>query len=96
MNREEIIDFLSAHKTEFKQNFDLVKIGLFGSYARGENFEDSDIDIVVELKKPDLFYLIGIKQTVEEALGAKVDVVRLRDKMNKSLRYRIERDAIYV
>ena len=96
MNREEIIDFLSAHKTEFKQNFGLVKIGLFGSYARGENFEDSDIDIVVELKKPDLFYLIGIKQTVEEALGAKVDVVRLRDKMNKSLRYRIERDAIYV
>ena len=96
MNREEIIDFLSAHKTEFKQNFGLVKIGLFGSYARGENFEDSDIDIVVELKKPDLFYLIGIKQTVEEALGAKVDVVRLRDKMNKSLRYRIARDAIYV
>jgi hypothetical protein len=96
MNREEIIDFLSAHKTEFKQNFGLVKIGLFGSYARGENFEDSDIDIVVELKKPDLFYLIGIKQTVEDALGAKVDVVRLRDKMNKSLRYRIERDAIYV
>ncbi|MGR3176673.1 MAG: nucleotidyltransferase family protein [Candidatus Anammoxibacter sp.] len=96
MNREEIIDFLLAHKTEFKQNFGLIKIGLFGSYARGENFEDSDIDIVVELKKPDLFYLIGIKQTVEDALGAKVDVVRLRDKMNKSLRYRIERDAIYV
>ena len=96
MNREEIIDFLSAHKIEFKQDFGLVKIGLFGSYARGENFEDSDIDIVVELKKPDLFYLIGIKQTVEDALGAKVDVVRLRDKMNKSLRYRIERDAIYV
>ncbi len=96
MNREEIIDFLSAHKTEFKRNFSLVKIGLFGSYARDENFEDSDIDIVVELKKPDMFYLIGIKQTVEEALGAKVDIVRLRDKMNKSLRYRIERDAIYV
>jgi hypothetical protein len=96
MNKEEIIDFLSAHKTEFKQDFGLVKLGLFGSYARGENFEDSDIDIVVELKKPDLFYLIGIKQTVEDALGARVDVVRLRDKMNKSLRYRIERDAIYV
>ena len=96
MNREEIIDFLSAHKIEFKQDFGLVKIGLFGSYARGENFEDSDIDIVVELKKPDLCYLIGIKQAVEDALGTKVDVVRLRDKMNKSLRYRIERDAIYV
>ncbi len=80
MNREIIIDFLSAHKTEFEQNFSLVKIGLFGSYARGENFEDSDIDIVVELRKPDLFYLIGIKLTVEKALGTSVDVVRIRDK----------------
>ncbi|MBT6045290.1 MAG: nucleotidyltransferase [Candidatus Scalindua sp.] len=96
MNREEIIDFLTTHKTKFKQNYGLIKIGLFGSYARGENFKDSDIDIVVELIKPDLFYLIGIKQAVEDALGSKVDVVRLRDKMNKSLKYRIERDAIYV
>ena len=96
MNREEIIDFLTTHKSEFKQNYGLIKIGLFGSYARGENFKDSDIDIVVELIKPDLFYLIGIKQAVEDALGSKVDVVRLRDKMNKSLKYRIERDAIYV
>jgi|APSaa5957512535_1039671.scaffolds.fasta_scaffold37986_2 uncharacterized protein len=96
MNREEIIDFLTTHKTKFKQNYGLIKIGLFGSYARGENFKDSDIDIVVELIKPDLFYLIGIKQAVEDALGSKVDVVRLRDKMNESLRYRIERDAIYV
>lgn len=51
---------------------------------------------MVELERPDLFCLIGIKQAVEEALGSKVDVVRLRDKMNEALRRRIERDAIYV
>ena len=96
VSREEVIRFISAHKADFEKNFGVQKIGLFGSFARGEASEESDIDIVVELEKPDLFYLIGIKQTIEEALGSRVDVVRLRDKMNKVLRHRIERDAIYV
>jgi len=96
MKREDIISFISRHKAEFEQSFGVKKIGLFGSYARGEIREDSDIDIVVELERPDLFCLIGIKQAVEEGLNCKVDVVRLRDKMNEALRRRIERDAIYV
>lgn len=96
MNREDIIRFISEHKTEFEQEFGVTKIGLFGSYARGEVKEGSDVDIVVELGKADLFNLIGIKQILEEAFGSKVDIVRLRDKMNKFLRQRIERDAVYV
>jgi len=96
MNREDIIDFISVHKAEFEQKFGAKRIGLFGSCARGDVREGSDIDIVVELEKPDLFCLIGIKQMVEEAFDCKVDVVRLRDKMNEALRRRIERDAIYV
>lgn len=96
MNRDEIIRFISAHKVEFEQNFGVTKIGLFGSYARGEGHEGSDIDIVVEIKKPDLFNLIGVKQAIEDAFRRNVDVVRLRDKMNKFLKQRIERDVIYV
>lgn len=96
MYRKDILNYIAAHKIEFEKKFGVQKIGLFGSYARGEVYERSDIDIVVELERPDLFCLIGIKQAVEEALGSKVDVVRLRDKMNEALRRRIERDAIYV
>ncbi len=96
MNREDILKFISDHKAEFELRFGVKKIGLFGSYARGEACEGSDIDIVVELEKPDLFHLIGIKQSIEESLGNKVDIVRLRDNMNKALRYRIERDVVYV
>jgi len=96
MNKEDIIRFISSHKAEFEQEFGVKKIGLFGSYVRGEAHEGSDIDIVVELEKPDLFSLIGIKQSVEEAFGNKADIVRLRDKMNKALRDRIEQEAIYV
>ncbi|MBI3599303.1 MAG: nucleotidyltransferase domain-containing protein [Nitrospinae bacterium] len=92
----QLIDFLRTRKDFFKKEFKVKKIGIFGSYARGNIYDDSDIDIVVELEKPDLFYMIGIKQAVEEALGKKVDVVRIRENMNKALKQRIERDAIYV
>lgn len=91
----QIMDFLESHKDFFSSEFKVTKIGIFGSYARGDGNDESDIDIVVELEKPDLYYLIGIKQAVEEALGGKVDVVRLRDKMNATLKRRIEQDAIY-
>jgi hypothetical protein len=96
MKREDIISFIASHKAEFEQEFGVKRIGLFGSYARGEVREDSDVDIVVEIEKPDLFHLIGIKQAIEEALGNKVDIVRFRDTMNQALRSRIERDVIYV
>ena len=95
-NQEHIINYISRHKTEFEKKFGVSKIGLFGSIARGEATAGSDIDILVELKKPDLFSLIGIKQSIEEAFGIGVDIVRIRDNMNAALRKRIERDAIYV
>ena len=62
----------------------------------GSSRSTHDIDIVIELEKPDMFYMIGIKQAIEEALGRRVDVVRLREKMNKVLKCRIEQDVIYV
>ena len=96
-SKSSIINLVKEYIIRLKENnISVEKVLLFGSIMRGTSREDSDIDIVVELIKPDLFYLIGIKQAVEDALGSKVDVVRLRDKMNESLRYRIERDAIYV
>ena len=55
MKREDIISFISGHKTEFEERFGVKKIGLFGSYARDECREGIDIDIVVELKKPAFF-----------------------------------------
>jgi uncharacterized protein len=96
MKREDIIRFIAVHKVEFEKQFGVKRIGLFGSYARGDVREESDIDIVVEIERPDLFHLIGIKQAIEDALGNKVDIVRLRDTMNQALRSRIERDVIYV
>lgn len=96
MNREEVLSYLSEKKPEFEEKYGVERIGLFGSYAVGEYTEQSDIDIVVELKKPDLLTLIGIKQSLEEKLGKKVDIVRYRERMNSSLKKRIHKDALYV
>lgn len=96
MKKEDILKFLHDHKSEFEDEFGVTKIGLFGSFAKGEEQNGSDIDIVVELKKPDLLTLVGIKQSIEEQLNRKVDVVRYRERMNHYLKKRIDRDATYV
>ena len=93
MDRQTIIKYISAQKPKLKKEFGVKSIGLFGSYARGQHRKDSDIDIVVELEKPDLLTLIGIKQRIEEDLGTEVDIVRYHNKMNEVLKKRIERDA---
>ena len=49
MTKKEIIDFIKAHKKELQEQLGVIKIGLFGSFARGDAREDSDIDIAVEL-----------------------------------------------
>ena len=94
--RKQIMDFLVKNKDSFQRDFCVDRIGLFGSYARDEATDESDIDVVVELKEPDMFYLIGIKQALEENFGRRVDVVRMRKHMNPTLRRRIEKDAVFL
>ncbi len=96
MVREDILNFLKSHKKEFEQNFGVTKIGLFGSYTKDKAKEVSDIDLVVEVKEPKMFKLIGLKQEIEEKLNKKVDIIRYRDRMNEFLKRRIEKEAVYV
>ena len=58
--------------------------------------DESDIDIVVNLTKQDLFELIGIKQDLEERLKYPIDIVSYRETMNSFLKKRIDEDAVYV
>jgi predicted nucleotidyltransferase len=95
MQKETIINYLISHKKEFQKKYEVEKIGLFGSYARDEATKDSDIDIFVQMK-PDFFKLVGLKQQIEEDFDIKVDIVRLREKMNMALKRRILKDGINV
>ena len=94
MTKSDVLNYLSKHFQEFHNKYNVEKIGLFGSYARDEATEDSDIDIFVQMH-PKLLDMIAIKQLIEEDLHQKVDIVRLRDKMNPYLKKRILRDGIY-
>jgi uncharacterized protein len=96
MERNEIIRTLRGFMDMNKDRYEIIRIGVFGSAARGSMNEHSDIDVVVELGKPDLFYLIGIKQDLEEKFHRPVDIVRYRDRMNAFLKKRIDKEAVYV
>jgi len=96
MNKNEIILALRRYKEENQKKYRIIRIGIFGSAARDAMKEQSDIDVVVELEKQDLFNIIGIKQDLEEQLQQAVDIVSYRKNMNEFLKQRIDNEAAYV
>ena len=96
MDRQEILETVRQYRTGRGRQYPIVRIGIFGSAARDRMRDDSDVDVVVELGKPDMFVLIGIKQDLEEELHCAVDIVHYRPRMNPDLKERIEAEAIYV
>lgn len=95
LDKKNILNYLKEHYSEFQEKYDLEQIGIFGSYARDEASENSDIDIFVKMK-PTLSNYVDIKEELETAFENKVDIVRIRDKMNPYLLKRIQKDGVYV
>ncbi|MCP4167042.1 MAG: nucleotidyltransferase [Chloroflexi bacterium] len=91
-----LINTVSEFRNQRAQEFGILRIGLFGSAARGSLTDSSDIDIVVEMSEPDLFAMVGIKQELEQLLQRQVDIVRYRDNMSPFLKQRIDQEAVYV
>jgi len=96
MDKTEILTRLKKYKESRQLLYNFFRIGVFGSVARNSNSENSDIDIIVEQRIPDLFTLGTIKTELEEEFGTKIDIIRLHDGLNDSFKKRIEQDAIYV
>ena len=88
----EIIVILSEFKARYADKYGIERLGLFGSVARGEQTEGSD----VELKEPDYFVRMEIKEKLEELFHVKVDLVPLTGIMRSLFRRKIEQDAIYI
>lgn len=74
-NFEEIKRIINEHREELEERYKVRNIAIFGSYVRGEETPDSDIDIVVEFKEPVGFLFIHLADFLEEILGTKVDLL---------------------
>jgi uncharacterized protein len=93
MVQAEIKNIILSHLKEF----DPIKVGIFGSYARGDNKKDSDIDILVKFKKsPSLLTLIKLENDLSEILGVKVDLVTTGALKNKRILKSIKKDLINI
>ena len=85
LQRTDVLRALAGFHRVRGVEFGLVRIGVFGSFARDQFTDQSDFDVVVELLRPDLLLLVGIKQELEQLLDRPVDVVRYRPSRNPCL-----------
>ena len=94
IDKTNILNYLKEHYYEFKNKYNVEKIGLFGSYARDEATENSDIDIFVKMK-PSLFDMVAIKEQIENDLNRKVDIIREHKNIKPIFLKMIKKDLIY-
>ena len=92
----EYLILLKQFKDTKAKSYGISKIGLFGSVARGEQQEGSDVDIVYEGEAMGLFKLGRLKEELEELLDATVDLLRMRKQLDGTMIQKsILQDSIY-
>ncbi len=95
VGKEEALKALRRYKREFEEQYGVTEIGIFGSVVKGEENPGSDLDVVVKMRKPDLFYMVHIKEKLQETLNTHVDIIHYRERMNTFLKKRINKEAVY-
>lgn len=92
----EYLQLLKHFKEANAEKYGIKRLGIFGSVARGEQQEGSDVDICVEMDSPSLFKLVHLKEELQNLFTCNVDIVRLRNTMDALLKGRIEKEGLYV
>lgn len=96
MNKRTILDLLRKHKPVLEKRFDLFELGLFGSAARDEADDQSDIDVLVSFEGPATSQrYFGVQFYLEDLLGRPVDLIT-RKALRPELQPTIERELIHV
>jgi predicted nucleotidyltransferase len=94
MTKSSILSFLKENKKLLSEKFQVRNIGLFGSYARGEENEESDIDIIVDMPSNfDVYY--DLKEYLQNAFKKKIDL-GLETNIRSFIKNKIESEVIYV
>ena len=93
--REEYIALITSHAEELQNTFGITSLRLFGSVARNQHHNGSDVDIYVEMP-PKFFLIVRLKAYLEALLGCPVDIIRKHQHLNLFLLKEIEKDGIEV
>jgi predicted nucleotidyltransferase len=92
--KEEIKETLKRFKPILQEKFKVKKIGVFGSYVRGEESDESDVDILVEFSEPIGWEFIDLMEFLEKILGKKVHLATVRA-LKPQLREKILSGVVY-
>ncbi len=95
-SKTEYINLLQSVREELKDQYGIRSLRLFGSVARDEHTQSSDVDICIETETPNPFIIMDIKEFLENLFECSVDIVRFRSNMNPFLKQQIENEGIYV
>lgn len=94
LTKEKILEIIRSNRTGFN-DLGVIRIGLFGSYANGKATPGSDVDILVELSRPDWDALCMIWDTLEKQLHTRVDLVRKGSHLRETFMQSVEKEIIY-
>ncbi|MCI5177762.1 MAG: DNA polymerase beta [Candidatus Electrothrix sp. AW3_4] len=87
---------LAEQKSLLKNKYKIIRLGIFGSYIRGEQQSGSDVDVLIDYDKaPSLIELIEIENMLSDLLGLKVDLVTSKG-LKPQLRQRILDEVVYL
>lgn len=95
MTRVQILDFLRLHKQEMHDRFGVIKIGLFGSYARGDARIGSDVDVAIELSENTADSYFGLLHFLEDSFDARIDL-GIESNFKPLIKPYIMREIVYV
>jgi len=94
-DRDEIINLLTQYKPELQTRFKVRHLALFGSYARGDQQPDSDVDILVDVDPSIGLEFVSLAEQIEQLLGVRVELVSQRAIKPRHMKF-IEQELIYV
>lgn len=92
----EIVNLLRHFKARAASRYGIKSMGIFGSYARNQQTENSDIDIFVTLQESDFFILEKIKEELEHLTHTSIDIVNFKDSLRPLFKQNILKDAILI